>query len=129
MMIFGIGTDIIEIERVKSACKNQRFITRNFTERERQLFNQTPHLIMRIALHFAIKEAVVKAMGTGFRKINLIDIEVLRDDLGKPYLAQGEVYKRRLKTLGISRIFVSGSHCNSYATGYAIAEREENDEL
>ncbi len=123
-MISGIGTDIIEISRIEKACQNPRFITRNFTENERAIFEKTTPAYHRIALHFAIKEAVVKAMGTGLRKINLIDIEVLRDELGKPYIAENNTYCQRLVALGIEVIHVSGSHCKAYATGYAVAEKK-----
>jgi len=82
-MINGIGIDIIEIERIEKLLNDKpNFLERNFTESERKL-NLKPETV---AGNFAAKEAFAKASGTGFRGFGLIDIEVLRDELGKPYI-------------------------------------------
>ena len=82
-MIIGIGTDLIEIERIKKACVKEAFLLRSFTLEERACIDGRPE---RAAGNFAVKEAVSKAMGTGFRGIGLNEIEVLRDAFGKPYI-------------------------------------------
>jgi len=82
-MIKGIGIDIIEIERIEKLISNKpNFLERNFTMPEREQ-NAKPETI---AGNFAAKEAFAKALGTGFRGFNLIDIEVLRNHLGAPYI-------------------------------------------
>ena len=82
-MIVGIGTDLIEIARIEKACRKQAFLSRIYTEEECRLAGGS---ISRLAGNFAVKEAVSKALGTGFRAFMPIDIEVLRNELGKPYV-------------------------------------------
>ena len=82
-MIYGIGTDLIEVERIKKAYAKESFRKKIYTEQEQQLIAENAE---RAAGNFAIKESVVKAFGTGFGKISAIDIEVLRETNGKPYV-------------------------------------------
>lgn len=85
-MIKGIGVDIIEIDRIARAIERhgEHFINRLFTRNEQlPVSAQTPTYF---AGRFAAKEAVVKALGTGFRGITFLDIEVLNDSVGKPYI-------------------------------------------
>ena len=92
-MIVGIGTDLIEIERIKKACEKEALV-RVYTEEERR---QAGGKVSRLAGDFAVKEAVSKVFGTGFRGFGLLDIEVLRDELGKPWVRlHGE--QRNLRT-------------------------------
>ena len=81
-MIVGIGTDIVEISRVAKACGRSSFWNRVYTVREQELIGEN---MSRAAGNFAVKEAIVKAFGTGFGKIQPIQVEVLRDVTGKPY--------------------------------------------
>ena len=64
-MIVGIGTDLIEIARIEKACRKQAFLSRIYTEEECRLAGGS---ISRLAGNFAVKEAVSKALGTGFRE-------------------------------------------------------------
>ena len=84
-MIIGIGTDIIEIDRIEKAInRNNGFLDKVFTAREIEMFKERNMRSEVIAGNFAAKEAVSKALGTGFRGFSLGDIEILRDQLGKP---------------------------------------------
>ena len=84
-MILGIGVDIIEIDRIEKAIKKQnKFLEKIFTNKEIEYFQNRKMNIEVIAGNFAAKEAISKALGTGFRGISFLDIEVLRDELGKP---------------------------------------------
>jgi holo-[acyl-carrier protein] synthase len=121
-MIKGIGSDMIETERVRKACENERFITRNFTEDEIEMFKSKGNKIETIAANFAMKEAIVKALGTGFRGINLIDIEILRNELGKPVVTLNESLLKSMNKYEMTSMHVSCSHVKDYALGYAIAE-------
>jgi len=76
-----LGSDLIEIARVEKAAREERFLARTFTEEERR---QSGGNMAFLAGCFAVKEAVVKCFGTGFRGIEPAEIEVLRDALGKP---------------------------------------------
>ena len=123
-MIAGIGTDIIEIDRIKKAItRTPQFMMKGFTTKEQEYFKMRHNAPETIAGNFAAKEAVSKALGTGFTKFGLLDIEILRDDLGKPAVFLHGEAKTIGKKKNINTIWVSISHCKSYATAYAIAER------
>jgi len=82
-MINGVGIDIIEVDRIeKILASKENFLTRNFTKAELE-FNAKPE---SVAGNFAAKEAFSKALGTGFRGFGLSDVEVLRDELGAPFI-------------------------------------------
>lgn len=122
-MIFGIGTDIIEISRVGKAMRTLRFCTRFFTAEENVYFQQRNYRPETVAGNFAAKEAVAKAFGTGVRGFSLTDIEVLRDDLGKPVVNLKGNLAAKAGELGISVVSVSISHCKEYAVAYALIEK------
>ncbi|WP_058486264.1 holo-ACP synthase [Defluviitalea phaphyphila] len=125
-MIIGIGTDIIEIKRIEEAIKkNSRFIKKCFTEKERILFKEKKNKIQTIAATFAAKEAVAKALGTGFRNFEFYDIEILRDKKGKPLVFLYRNAKEILKKFKRPQVLVSISHCKDYAIAYAVIEGEE----
>jgi holo-[acyl-carrier protein] synthase len=126
-VILGIGTDIIEIRRIEEAVRrNERFLKKCFTEQEQKLFQERKNSFNTIAATFAAKEAVAKAFGTGFRNFGLRDIEVLRDDMGKPYVLTYGNAKKLAEELKVSKIFITLSHCREYAVAYAIVQKEEN---
>ena len=121
-MIIGIGIDLIEIERIKKACAKEAFLLRSFTSAEIECIGGRAE---RAAGNFAVKEAVSKAMGTGFRGMSLNEIEVLRDDLGKPFV---RLYGRagvKAAALGIARWHVSISNTKTLAEAYVIGEGVE----
>ncbi|MFW2489353.1 holo-ACP synthase [Clostridium chromiireducens] len=122
-MIIGIGTDIIEIGRIEKVIKRtSSFIERSFTSNEVEYFKLKGLKGNVIAGNFAAKEAISKAMGTGIRGFGLKDIEVLRDDLGKPIVNLSD---RVYTLLGIKeelKIHVSISHNKENAIAYAVME-------
>lgn len=120
-MIIGIGTDIIEIDRIEKAINNNKnFLSKIFTDNEIELFRERNMRIEVIAGNFAVKEAISKAIGTGIRGFSLIDIEVLRDDLGKPiaYLNNNveKIINKKYK------LNVSISHNKTSAVAFVILE-------
>lgn len=120
-MILGIGTDIIEIDRIQKAVeKNSNFLNKIFTEKEIKMFKSKNMRYEVIAGNFAGKEAVSKALGTGIRGFALKDIEILRDDLGKPVVMINENIK---KIIGREhKISISISHNNKDAISFVILE-------
>lgn len=120
-MIYGIGTDLIEVERVKKAYERDSFRNKIYTEQEQQMIAENAQ---RAAGNFAVKEAVVKAFGTGFGKIAAIDIEVLRELSGKPYVVLYGQAKEKAKAEKIQHIHVSISNTKEYATAYVVMEVE-----
>lgn len=120
-MLIGTGCDLIELERIKKACEKEAFLSRVYTDEERRQAEGRPSVL---AGNFAVKEAVAKVLGTGFRTFMPKDIEVLRDSLGKPYVnlyGGAEALAREKK---ISRIEVSISNTKDYAMAFAVGEGE-----
>ncbi len=121
-MVIGNGVDIIEIERMRKIIeKKPRFLERNFTLKERELFLEKKMHPATIAAGFAGKEAVSKAMGTGIRGFNLIDIEVLRDVLGKPCVNLYGNAKEVATSKGIESFEISLSHTDETAIAFVIS--------
>ena len=121
-MILGIGTDIIEIDRIEEGIKkNTLLLQRIFTEREIEVFQSKKLRYETIAANFAVKEAVSKAIGTGLRGFSFNDIEVLRDELGKPYV---EVSQKVVDVIGYEAFTfnVSISHNKTMAVAFVILE-------
>ncbi|WP_139414355.1 holo-ACP synthase [Chlamydia abortus] len=120
MQIAHIGTDIIEISRIRKAIKthNQRMFNKIFTKKEQvyclRLIDPCPSLAAR----FAGKEAVAKALGTGIGKIvGWKDIEILKISKQPEVFLPERVYQK----LGISKVLLSISHSREYATAMAVA--------
>lgn len=122
-MVFGVGIDIIEIERIKSAIKkNDKFLERMFTEHELEYYRLKKYKAESIAAGFAAKEAVLKALGTGLRGFTWKDIEVLRLKVGKPIVRFSGAVKEFVEVNGIGEIHISISHSRNFAVANAIAE-------
>ncbi len=120
-MILGIGIDCEEIKRVESLCNNTHFIKRFFTDKEILLFSQKNNSPKTITANFCGKEAFSKAIGTGIRGFSLKDIEILRDDFGKPYI---NLYNSLKHYCEENNIYISFSHTDSIASAFVIIERK-----
>lgn len=121
-MIFGIGTDIIEINRVETASRrNPKFLEKMFTERELKFLNSRKFKSETLAGSFSVKEAVSKALGTGIRGFTFKDIEVLRDNLGKPEVILSEHIISIFKLKNIN-IHASISHNNDTVVSFVVIE-------
>ncbi|WP_270474251.1 holo-ACP synthase [Clostridium cochlearium] len=124
-MIIGIGVDIIEINRIKNAIKrNQKFIDKIFSEEEIKYLKKKDFKYESIAGKFAGKEAVVKALGTGFRNIKIKDIEITNNELGKPLVELKGGALDMIKDYKNIRIHLSISHSRDNAIAYSIIEGE-----
>ncbi|XZK74860.1 holo-ACP synthase [Clostridium perfringens] len=128
-MIIGIGVDIIEIERVRQAIQNnKKFLSKLFTEREIDYFISRNMNSEVIAGNFAAKEAVSKALGTGMRGFSFKDIEILRNELGKPevilHSGANLIGNKLVGNNNSLRIHLSISHNNSNAIAYSVLEGE-----
>lgn len=122
MNILDIGIDIVEIKRIEDALnKNKRFLDKLFTKEEIKYFESRNFKIETIAGNFAAKEAISKAMGTGIRNFNFTDIEVLRNELGKPIVKTYNNLNKICIDYNVLEIKVSISHSDNYAVSNAIA--------
>ena len=122
-MLTGVGCDLIEIERVKKACEKEAFLLRVYTENERRQADGRPSVL---AGTFAVKEAVAKVLGTGFHTFMPIDVEVLRDELGKPYVVLHGNAKIEAERKKIRRIEVSISNTKEHAMAFAVGEGDDS---
>jgi holo-[acyl-carrier protein] synthase len=124
-MIIGLGIDVEEVERVKGAMVRQgeRFLKRIFTEKEQAYCEQFKDKYERYAGRFAVKEAAMKALGTGWsRGVRWVDIEVLRPKGRRPTLElKGEARKIADK-LGVKNIAISITHTPKQAMAQVIFE-------
>ncbi len=126
MKILGIGLDIVDNRRVKSLIKNKNFINRAFSKNEIKYSKKTINKTSYFSKRFAAKESFVKALGTGFRKnVNLKDIEILNDNLGKPYYFKSKkintIIKERFK-IDKYNLFLSISDEKEYSAAFTILQ-------
>jgi holo-[acyl-carrier protein] synthase len=114
-----IGTDIVEIERIRQAIERWggRFLNRVYTGEELRIYG---HRAQSLAASFASKEAVMKMLGTGNRGVGWREIETLYHPSGKPLIKLNGRAKKVAESLGIKEIDVSLAHCRDYATATAI---------
>ena len=120
-MIVGIGNDIIEIERIEKAISKEGFKNKIYTQRELKNIEKRGNRTETYAGIFSAKEAISKAIGTGVREFSLTDLEILNDNLGKPYVVVSEKLDKILKTKKEDyQIEISISHSRRYATAMAI---------
>ena len=126
--IFGVGTDIVKNSRIKKLIKNKKFINRIFTSSEIQGSKKIKQKVLFFSKRFAAKEAFAKSLGTGFRNnLNFKDIEVLNDEIGKPYFLQSkkidEIIKKKFKVKKYN-LFLSISDEKDYSVAFTILQKK-----
>lgn len=123
-MILGLGTDIVEIIRVKSALeRTPKFASRILSSEELSEYQQQRFPERYLAKRFAVKEAVAKALGTGIgRGVSWHHIRVERSESGQPKVLLTEGAKRIADQLGVTHWHLSYSDEQQYVVAQAIAE-------
>lgn len=119
----GLGNDIIEISRIQQVIARfgNKFLDKVFTEWEQNYCHRHRDSARHFAGRFAAKEAIVKALGTGFRAgITWLDIEIKNNNDGKPIVILSQ---RLQEESGHPQILLSISHCREYATAVAIYQK------
>lgn len=122
----GLGVDIVEIERMRAIlARTKSFARRVFSEDERSYCDKTANPATHYAMRFAAKEAVVKALGTGFSGgIGVRDIEVVRDKKGKPSVVLTGRAAEIAAEQGVREISISLSYTHTEAVACAMAITE-----
>ena len=126
-MIFGIGTDIVEIHRIKKIDSLDKFAKKILSINELKFFQNLANSkrVYYLAKQFAGKEAIAKAIGIGISKdSNFAEIEILRNKNGKPYFMPIGKLKTYIDDLGITKTHVSLSDEKEYAIAFAILEKK-----
>ena len=124
-MIYGVGTDIVNISRIVNMKSLKSFSEKILSVNELKISSifDEDKLIRYLAKQFACKEALSKAFGTGIRKPILFkELEILRDEKGKPYLNPLGDVKKTIINLGITKTHVSLADESDYAIAFAILE-------
>ena len=124
-MIFGVGTDIIEVARMeKMAARGRQYLESIFTEKERDYCDRRARKSEHYAARYAAKEALLKALGTGWRNgLAFSDIEIINDELGQPRVSlHGEV-KKIFDQHQIRQTSISLSHTDEIAIAVVVLEK------
>jgi holo-[acyl-carrier protein] synthase len=127
MDILGIGTDITECLRIAQMIERhgELFVDRVYTPEEIRYCQQRKQATQHFTGRWAAKEAVLKALGTGWRRgISWRDIEVQNDPGGRPSIVLRGGAKEVADRAGITEVLISISHCRSHATAHAVAVGE-----
>lgn len=131
-MILGIGVDIVELRRIKKIIedenKRESFLNKLFNDEEIEYFKKRNFKVEFIAGRFAGKEAVSKALGTGFRDFQFKDIVINRDELGKPGVILKNNAHNIAREKGEYKIHISISHGEDSAIAYVILEGESHED-
>lgn len=130
-MIYGVGTDIVSIDRVQNIISKNRdgFIKRVLTEHERALFSNKADSAAYLAKRFAAKEAFSKALGTGIgRVVSFQDLTIRNNESGKPYFLPSEKLRLYLMEKGIKQGHLSISDESKYAVAFVILEQADSPE-
>ena len=127
MPILGLGTDIVECLRIAQMIERhgELFITRVYTDHEIEYCSARKAATQHYAGRWAAKEAVLKALGTGWQRgISWRDIEVRNDRHGAPSVVLRGGAREVFELAAMERIHITISHCRCHAVAYAIAEGE-----
>lgn len=122
MTIRGLGVDIVEIDRMRRALqRHPQMRERLFSEAERAYCESRNKPEIHYAMRFAAKEAVLKALGTGFRGMRFRDVEVMRDDTGRPVPTLHGRAREVAEERGVIELHLSLSFTHSTAVASAVA--------
>ena len=125
-MIFGIGTDIVEIKRIETMTSLDKFASKILSHNEKEFYDSLTNQkqIVYISKQFAAKEAIAKAIGTGIRNdTHFKNIEILRDKNGAPIFNALNNLEKIICDLGITKTHVSLADERDYAIAIAVLEK------
>ena len=128
--VIGIGTDITECLRIARMVERHGdlFINRVYTPDEIRYCRNRKQTTEHFTGRWAAKEAVLKALGTGWRRgISWRDVEILNEPGGKPIVNVHGGAKAVVEQLGITRLLITISHCRTHATAFAIASGNDEE--
>lgn len=125
-MKLSTGVDLIEIQRIQDAIElhGERFLRRIYTDRELDQVGEQP---ASLAVRFAAKEAVAKALGTGIGEVRWQDVEILRDEARAPILHLHDTAQTLANSSGLQTWSLSLSHTRTHAIAFVVAMGEETN--
>lgn len=119
------GVDLVLISRIQKSIQNQRFLSRVYGEKELDYYNSRGRSTQFLAGNFAAKEAFSKLLGTGIRNFSLVDVQVLRNELGAPYYQLSGQAAKLVEQQQLS-LSLSISHEADYAIAFAVGIQQIN---
>ena len=120
--VVGIGTDLVDVDRFRTVLRRRPSVAeRLFTANERTYAHRAVDPAARLAARFAAKEAALKALGYGLGGMRMAEIEVVRDDDGRPEILLHGAARSRAAEHGVSRWLVSLSHTDRLAQATVVA--------
>ena len=125
-MIFGIGTDLVEVSRVEKILQKwgEKFIKKVYSQNEIEYCEKKAFPSIHYAARFAAKESFLKSLGIGLGMgVKLQDIEVINNQQGSPVLIVHERIRARLDKLGINALHISITHTREHAQAIVILEK------
>jgi holo-[acyl-carrier protein] synthase len=128
-MIFGVGTDIVELSRIEATYRRfgEHFVNRLLMDEERVLFDKSKWPARFLAMRFAAKEATVKAMGTGFAHGMWIrDVGIINNEWGRPLIIWSERGQRLCESMGIGEGHVSLSDEAGMVMAFAVVMQRQS---
>ena len=125
-MILGVGTDIIEVERIRKNIESKNhFKEKIFSKNEIDYCEKKANKAESYAARFAAKEAFFKALGTGWRNgMSFAEVEIMNNELGKPQINLFGKAKEVTEKQNCSDIHVSMSHLKEFASAIVILEKQ-----
>lgn len=124
MQIYGIGIDIVDTARISHSIEEfgEKFLDRVFTASEQEYCGRMKFSERHYAARFGAKEAIAKAFGIGIgADLGWLDMEILRDSAGKPYVILSGHGKSFADAHGITSVMISLSHSDNHAAANAVA--------
>lgn len=121
-MIVGLGLDLCDVARIERAIEKPHFLKRLYTPTEREAIARKG--AQTAAGYFAAKEAVAKALGTGFRGFQFADLEIRTDELGRPEVALSGGALERMAAIGGDRALITITHLKEYAAAVCVIESD-----
>lgn len=124
MNVLGIGTDIVECLRIARMIERhgELFVSRVYTAGEIAYCQERKQATQHFAGRWAAKEAMLKALGTGWRRgISWRDVEIRSEPGGRPLAVLHGGAREVARQLGVEQMLISISHCRTHATAYAVA--------
>jgi holo-[acyl-carrier protein] synthase len=124
MSVFGIGIDVVEVDRIEHMLDayGDRFLDKVFTPLEREYCAKASRPALHYAARFSAKEAVAKALGTGIgAQLEWLDMEIRRRPSGAPQLVLSGAGRRFAEANGIVEVMISLTHAREYAAANAVA--------
>jgi len=130
-LIIGVGVDIVDLARVLKMIERygKKFLGKTFTDGEIAYCTSRKAPVQHFAARFAAKEAVFKALGTGWREgMGWKEIEVQADARGRPRIRLTGKASIKARDLGIVEMHVSISHCDCHAIAHVVAESDDEEQ-